>query len=1077
MALDFLVAALKNHPSSTAVQERGASALRSVATGAGAEPTRAKAVRLGAVPLLVAALHGHVDTATVLTTSLAALLCLATKVPNAEKSDEDTDSMMEPPLTPAECDSAILLRLLETHADHSNIQELALSLLWGHLAGGSEPSDGFARPVALASKALRGHKTVPAVLSLASQVIHCCLPRYWADGYKGSTGSPAKLLLSAVGAHASHRALQESAWQAMLTLMQAGHSEALTDVDMQKLQWRLVSAMEKFPGAQQLQRVGLDVVTLCCLPETHVSSTPEVSQQKFIDLGAPDLALAALKRHWQNSTLQESGCAALQALAGSDAGALVDCDVEEAVLASLASQPRSLVVQIRGLDLIAALVAARQRSPPVAVDLAIAALNRFPEVPELVEVAIMALARLLTFDEEKVEEPMDRIAEQVVGFLGEPPSDATRTVLRVIAQGSTDIATRLTALRGVPALLQALDAVQSSSVAALAISLLATLAARCRPARRGDAAPVVRAMRRFGDFVAIQTAGCTFISRLSSDGEESANGLAELGCLDLVFETLEAHPEDADIAWWAFLALQNLTCGTSEIARARRERALSLGWLPQMMRHIEAEPFDPPPSPKSQGSGQQSPKSVLSRMSSTRSLLSSASGAKKPKSHSRLEMIFVASVHCICSSMAEAELESLLADEILNLLFVALDATAFPLEARERACLLLCYLANFSEKVATAISRAGSPLWQSMLATLKDHLAVAEAEEKEFGDMEKTVDEILLDLPVPGEDVESCWLRAQNVSRPGLLLEAMRALPYETRIQVTGCTAWRKMALMAAVDRGRDREAVVAGLPIAVQLAVAALRGHERSAEAQQRATMALQALLRLSTASGGEGEDAANARLVSLGAVPLLARALENYPDDPELQERGLDVLRVIATGGRLPDVEDSLSYLGAVPMLVKVMNLNIARPKIQEYGLTLLSEIGWQGGDRQLEILLEDGVEVTVRALRAFPAERDVQLHGLAAVQALTTGNEECRVRFFTLADILEIVMEAMANFPLVEGIQAFGCAALVSLVHSKSERVGALADLNGQSLAESALVSHPQSARVVELAEQLLQVLKKG
>ncbi|CAE7943089.1 aarA [Symbiodinium necroappetens] len=159
----------------------------------------------------------------------------------------------------------------------------------------------------------------------------------------------------------------------------------------------------------------------------------------------------------------------------------------------------------------------------------------------------------------------------------------------------------------------------------------------------------------------------------------------------------------------------------------------------------------------------------------------------------------------------------------------------------------------------------------------------------------------------------------------------------------------------------------------------------------------------------------------VSLGAVPLLARALENYPDDPELQERGLDVLRVIATGGRLPDVEDSLSYLGAVPMLVKVMNLNIARPKIQEYGLTLLSEIGWQGGDRQLEILLEDGVEVTVRALRAFPAERDVQLHGLAAVQALTTGNEECRVRFFTLADILEIVMEAMANFPLVEGIQA--------------------------------------------------------
>ena len=24
---------------------------------------------------------------------------------------------------------------------------------------------------------------------------------------------------------------------------------------------------------------------------------------------------------------------------------------------------------------------------------------------------------------------------------------------------------------------------------------------------------------------------------------------------------MQAHPEDADVAWWAFLALQNLTCG------------------------------------------------------------------------------------------------------------------------------------------------------------------------------------------------------------------------------------------------------------------------------------------------------------------------------------------------------------------------------------------------------------------------------------------------------------------------------------------------------------------------------------
>ncbi|CAE7244394.1 unnamed protein product [Symbiodinium natans] len=70
--------------------------------------------------------------------------------------------------------------------------------------------------------------------------------------------------------------------------------------------------------------------------------------------------------------------------------------------------------------------------------------------------------------------------------------------------------------------------------------------------------------------------------------------------------------------------------------------------------------------------------------------------------------------------MVQAGLECLLADEVLNLLFLALDGSAFPLETRERACLLLCYLANSSEKVKSAISRGGSALWQSILTTLKD---------------------------------------------------------------------------------------------------------------------------------------------------------------------------------------------------------------------------------------------------------------------------------------------------------------------------------------------------------------------
>ncbi|CAE7582419.1 unnamed protein product, partial [Symbiodinium pilosum] len=67
-----------------------------------------------------------------------------------------------------------------------------------------------------------------------------------------------------------------------------------------------------------------------------------------------------------------------------------------------------------------------------------------------------------------------------------------------------------------------------------------------------------------------------------------------------------------------------------------------------------------------------------------------------------------------------ASLQSFLDDEILNLLFLCLDGASFPLETRERACLLLCYLANSFEKVKAAFSHGGSALWQSLLSTLKD---------------------------------------------------------------------------------------------------------------------------------------------------------------------------------------------------------------------------------------------------------------------------------------------------------------------------------------------------------------------
>lgn len=422
--------------------------------------------------------------------------------------------------------------------------------------------------------------------------------------------------------------------------------------------------------------------------------------------------------------------------------------------------------------------------------------------------------------------------------------------------------------------------------------------------------------------------------------------------------------------------------------------------------------------------------------------------------------------------------QDLLPEEVLSMLISGLG-TGWALEVRERACFLLCYLANSNQKVKDTLLAGGASLWKSLLEVLKDHLA-SEVDGNDGSEDE----EILLELNLPdgsgGSDSLSAPLRAMQLREAELLLEAMQALPFEARVQVTACTTLRRLALLAmsalaTPDTGRPSSAqclaLVQRLPRGMANTVQAMKQHERSDEVQRAAVLALQALTRL--CSSLEGEDVAIQRVVDLETVPILARALRNYPEDPQMQERGLDVLRLLST--RRDAVTQQLCRDETfVPAVVEAMNLNISKPKIQEYGLSLLAEVGWQGVEQQRVVLSQLGVETVVRALKAFPNSGDVQTVGLAAVQAITSDNEECRVKFFSLCEILEIVLQAMGNFPLLEGVQAFGCAALISLVHSRSERVGALADLNGASMAESAMVGHPKSQRVLEFAEHLMEIL---
>eukprot|EP00913_Durusdinium_trenchii_P002819 g2610.t1 len=336
-----------------------------------------------------------------------------------------------------------------------------------------------------------------------------------------------------------------------------------------------------------------------------------------------------------------------------------------------------------------------------------------------------------------------------------------------------------------------------------------------------------------------------------------------------------------------------------------------------------------------------------------------------------------------------------------------------------------------------------------LLEALKDHLALEEDPEVELRD------ELLFELWLPAAFVgrleQPCHVRAMEVCSPELLLEAMQALPLCAALQVTSCGALRRYAMTATAARaahaappGRRVAALEQRLARSTAATMDAMRSHEKCAEErdQRASVLALHALLRLSCSL--EGEDVAVERLATLEAVPILL-------------QRGLDALRVLAT--RRADVTELLCELKAVLPVVEAMNLNIFKPKIQERKFQFAQmEIAWQGGrEQQMEALKNLGVEAVVRALKAFPQSGEVQTSGLAA--------------------ILELVLEAMGNFPLCEGVQAFGCAALISLVHTKPERVGALADLNCTSMVESAMVGHPKSKRVLELADHLMTVLRKG
>eukprot|EP00930_Biecheleria_cincta_P041050 TRINITY_DN28122_c0_g1_i1.p1 TRINITY_DN28122_c0_g1~~TRINITY_DN28122_c0_g1_i1.p1 ORF type:complete len:1364 (-),score=249.19 TRINITY_DN28122_c0_g1_i1:396-4457(-) len=1114
--LEMVIAAIRHHPSSIAVQERGCSALRCLLlqhpdltasdTPKGHAAFVTCALELGAAGVLVDALLNHPGIATVQASALTALLCLAMPATEDELASCQVPLPdLLPPATPQDCDEATLLQSLLRCPDVAVVQHAALALLWGRfvvdIAGAPE---NCVETALLSVQALRLHPSLPRIQALACAALSYSLKPAWAI-VVSSRDEFAKCIYYAVSAFVDDPEVQEHGWRALLMLFQVDGLAAFEHSQLHELPQLLVNTMAGHPRAT-LQQLCCECISCLCLavPSDVDSQHPahEDLSDSLLALGAAGLVCAALEAHLTVLDVQEAGCTALQALVGHDGSRLhrqnveMPVALEAAILNALWAQPESLAVQIRGLDLVSALAAGNSHKKGAGrllagVDLALRAMVMHQFVPDVFLIAAETLMRLLACDAGRDEspEPMAVIASTLVSMTELAPDLPTKTVLRHMGKLCPDVATRLVAWNGVDALLEVMSGhPDSDTVQVAAAGLLEILAARCSPARgrlltRAAAMePVLHAMGYHLHSAGVQASCCALLTRLSTESGRMLPEVAEL-CLELVLAALRAHPGDALIDTWGFLALQNMCFCADLHAKFKELGALQL---------------------------------VAQRMQESRRPAPANSASQTQETSRALHAVDMFQAVCVVTlySFALDDEEccgSLASGQALQLLRPALNAPA-ALEVRERACHLLCKAALGSEKVAADFLAAGPKLWVSVLGVLREHLAAAEAEETENGLAEPALPEIRLILPSPSQQDDSCQLLGKHICSPSFIVDAMRVLSSEPRVQATACMALRRQALLAAQDLGRDRAGMVQKRHIAEELVVAALRTHATAAEVQQRGVAAIQALLRLSCSDACETEEdalqkiaaekdsaklvaaerravmaalqekiavareaAALGRLLDLGLLPLLIKALHTYPDNPTVQKHGLDVLRMMCTGSRRPDALAALPGLGAVQTVIEGINANIARPKILEYGCTVLAELSWMSAEVQSEVGTKHGVPTVVRTMKAFPDSCEVQLAAVSAVQALSSDHDVNRNKFFSEDDILALVVEAVQNFQRSEPLQAFGLAALLGLAHTSKDRTEALVSLSALTLAESAKTWHLRSERVHEIANQLIDHLR--
>ncbi|KAG5180108.1 armadillo-type protein [Tribonema minus] len=244
----------------------------------------------------------------------------------------------------------------------------------------------------------------------------------------------------------------------------------------------------------------------------------------------------------------------------------------------------------------------------------------------------------------------------------------------------------------------------------------------------------------------------------------------------------------------------------------------------------------------------------------------------------------------------------------------------------------------------------------------------------------------------------------------------------------------------------------------ACQTVVGAMKDHANNAEVQQSGAVSI-GLLAV--------DDAANSKaLADEGAFEVIASALRKFTVDRILRSAAAVTIAALAT---FSENEGAIAASNALGIVVELLSDNIDQPPIV---LAILTAIGGLARQHGVHFSAVGACEAVVQALNAYADDLDVQRSCVQALSMLP-GNEEVNSRLCA-ADPGPGVIRAMRSFPADANIQLHGIVIVTKLEIGRNAYSRHLLDLGSCELVVAALNQCMHSPLRITVALSALCVL---